>query len=383
MGSSAVKVKIGIYGIGFLMMGGLGISGSLATIANNFPGVSQVMIQNLISIPSIMIIPTTLIVGKIMGIVAKKWVAAVGIVLFIAGGLAPAFLDSFELILVIRGIFGVGLGICQVVGNALVAENFSGAEKERAQGALLASMMCGAAVMVLLSGVMSEIRWELAFYVHLVAVLPLLFVLLFLPVPQIVVDPGAPKHGATIASACWTWVGAMFVTYISAQAFPVFLSFLLEERHLGGASGSSLAMAFFAAGGILTGVLFGWISKIFKRHTIAVGYAVLAVANVLVAFSSNMAMCYAGSFMMGVANIVVASCIFIRAGMSVDMLSVGMAISLVSCAQNFGQFCSPFVINLLITGLGLSGINFTAFLCAGAIAAVAAVLTFNLKSENS
>jgi MFS family permease len=175
----------------------------------------------------------------------------------------------------------------------------------------------------------------------------------------------------------------MFITYISAQAFPVFLSFLLEERHLGGASGSSSAMVFFAAGGILTGVLFGWISKIFKRYTLAMGYTVLAAANALVAFSSNMAMCCAGSFMMGIANIAVASCIFIRAGMSVGPLSVGMAISLVSCAQNFGQFCSPFAINALVTGLGLSNVNFMAFLCAGGIAAVSAMLTFNLKSENS
>jgi predicted MFS family arabinose efflux permease len=244
-------------------------------------------------------------------------------------------------------------------------------------------MMCGAAVMVLLSGALSGIRWELAFYVHLVAVLPLLFVIMFLPVPKkIDAVPGAARHGVKITPACWAWVGAMFMTYISAQVFPVFLSFLLEERRLGGASGAALAMAFFGAGGILTGLLFGWISKIFKMYTVAVGYAVLAIANALVAFSSNMAVCFAGSFMMGIANIIAASCIFIRAGMSVGVLSVGMAISLVSCAQNFGQFCSPFAISLLVTVMGRSDVNFMAFLCAGAIAAALAAKTFRLKSEN-
>jgi predicted MFS family arabinose efflux permease len=377
------KLKIGIYGIGFLMMGGLGISGSLAVIANNFPNVSQVMIQNLISIPSIMIIPTTLVVGKIMSVIAKKWIAAAGIILFIAAGLAPAFLRSFEMILAARGIFGIGLGICQVVANALVAENFSGAEKERTQGALLAVMMCGAAVMVFLSGVLSAIGWRLAFFVHLIAILPLLFVLLFLPVQRPLKESNGQRLGAKITPSCWVWVGAMFLTYVSAQAFPVFLSFLLEEKHLGTVADASFAMAFFAVGGILTGILFGGILGILKRYTLATGYLFLAVSNALIAFSPNIAACYAGSFMIGVANIIIASCIFIRAGLSVDIPAVGMAISLVSCAQNFGQFCSPFAIGLFVTNLGRSDVNFMAFLCAGGIAVILAALALkeNLKKE--
>jgi sugar phosphate permease len=96
-----------------------------------------------------------------------------------------------------------------------------------------------------------------------------------------------------------------------------------------------------------------------------------------------MAMCCAGSFLMGSANIMLASCVFIRAGMSVDTLSVGMAISLVSCAQNLGQFCSPFVINLLAANINQGDINFTAFLCAGVIAVVPAVLTLKKGSEGA
>lgn len=60
------KIKLGIYAIGLLMMGVIGINSSLATISNAFPDISQTMIQNLISISCVAVIPTTLITGKLM-----------------------------------------------------------------------------------------------------------------------------------------------------------------------------------------------------------------------------------------------------------------------------------------------------------------------------
>jgi sugar phosphate permease len=73
------------------------------------------------------------------------------------------------------------------------------------------------------------------------------------------------------------------------------------------------------------------------------------------------------------------------------MASAGMAVSLVACAQNFGQFGSPFVINLLAAKLNANSVNAAAFLCAAAIAAILLLLALiwacrglkkDLPSEN-
>ena len=73
------RIKIGIYGIGILMMGVIGISGALTAIGAHFPDASQTMIQNLISIPCLVVIPVTLIVGKLMDSVSKKLLSIIGI----------------------------------------------------------------------------------------------------------------------------------------------------------------------------------------------------------------------------------------------------------------------------------------------------------------
>jgi MFS family permease len=368
-------VKLGIYGIGFLIMGAMGISGSLAVIAESFPEVSQVMIQNLISIPCITIIPTTIIAGRLMRGIAKKWIAVGGILAFIVGGAAPAFMSSFAAILAFRGLLGVGAGVCQVVGNALVAENFSGAEKEKVQGALVASGMGGAAVMVFLSGALSGIGWEFAFYVHLLAIVPMFLVLFCLPSKK---PDGAPRGmegpRVKITPECWLWVVIMFVLFIGIQVYPVFLSFLVAEKGMGAAVDSGLGLAFFSVGGIFMGLLFGRFSKIFKGCTLAIGCAMLAISDVLIALSANMAACHAGSFLFGMGNSIVASGIFLGAGMSVDPFSVPMAISLVTCAQNLGQFISPLAINMLVRTISPGNVNFAAFICAGAISAVISLL---------
>ena len=94
------NIKFGIYAIGLLMMGVIGINSSLATIQKAFPDVSQTMIQNLISIPCIAIIPTTLIAGKLMEKISKKSIVIVGIIFFIIGGVLPTFMNSLTLILI-------------------------------------------------------------------------------------------------------------------------------------------------------------------------------------------------------------------------------------------------------------------------------------------
>ena len=50
-GKSKTQIKIGIYAMGILMMGIVGVSGALTVIGARFPEASQSMIQSIISIP--------------------------------------------------------------------------------------------------------------------------------------------------------------------------------------------------------------------------------------------------------------------------------------------------------------------------------------------
>ena len=128
MEKSKSKIQLGIYLIAILMMGVVGVASSMGVVAAAFPEVSMTNIQvGLISVPCIVIMVVTLLMGKLMQMFSKKVLAIVAIVLFLVGGILPGFMSSFTAIIVLRGVFGVGVGILQVVSTALVAENFEGA----------------------------------------------------------------------------------------------------------------------------------------------------------------------------------------------------------------------------------------------------------------
>ncbi len=379
MGNMKSRIKLSVYAIALMMMGVIGITSALATIGANFPEASQTMVQNLIAIPCFAIIPTTIIVGKLMETVPKKVIAAIGAVCFLTGGIVPAFAtSSFAFILVMRAVLGVGVGIAQVVSTALVADNFTGEEQQKVQGTLQASQMGGIAVMVFVGGWLADIQWNYVFYVHILAVVTLLAILFVLPMQSVGAGKGeaGEKHSVRLTKATWLWVLFMFCIFISVQVYSIFLSFLVQERGLGTAADSGLGLAFFAIGGVVMGLLYSSLVKVSGKCSVAIGCFMLSASYFIMAYAPNMALCHVGSLLLGMAVSTIVPGIMIYTGQTVDAFSVGMAISLVTCAQNFGQCVCAYIVNPL-AALFSDGanMNFVAFMIAGLLAgALAAII---------
>ena len=385
------RIKVGIYGISLLMMGVIGISGALAVIGAHFPNASQTMIQNMISIPCLVVIPVTLVVGKMMDIVSKKNLAIIGILAFLVGGVGPAFVDSLPVILVLRGILGVGVGVAQPVASALVAENFEGAERDKVQGNVTSAQMLGCAVMVFAGGWLANLSWEKVFYVHLVAAVALVLVLMCLPnvKPQksgaaqkqdeseaaelAGLDESVPQAGLTVGS--WIWAATMFLLFVGGQIYSVYLAYIVDEKSLGTSAESGNAMAFFAIGGFLLGLVFGKLSEKARNLTLAIGLIGVVVAYLVIAFASSMFFIYLGAFLFGVSLSVCMPCIIVGTAGSVPLAASGMAISITMCGQNLAQFVCPYIVNPLTASLTEAGnTNRMAFLIGAVELGIMAVI---------
>ncbi|HBC94735.1 MAG TPA: MFS transporter, partial [Pelotomaculum sp.] len=175
------KIKLAILSFSILLMGIIGIAGGLSVIGNHFSNLPQTSIQLLISLPCILIIVFSLLVGKLQEYVSKKKLVVFGILCFIIGGTVPAFISSFTAILVLRAILGVGIGIMQPLSSALVVEHFEGDECSKVMGQQVAAQMLGCAVMVLLGGYLAVVGWQAIFYLHLIAIISFIIVLVCLP----------------------------------------------------------------------------------------------------------------------------------------------------------------------------------------------------------
>ena len=276
-----------------------------------------------------------------------------------------------------RAVLGIGVGISQVVSTALVADNFSGEEQQKVQGTLQASQMGGVAVMVFAGGWLADIQWNYVFYVHIIAVLTLAAVVFVLPMQKVAVkkEASGEKQSVHLTKATWLWVVFMFAVFVAIQVYSIFLSFLVQERGLGTAADAGLGLAFFAAGGVVMGLLYSRLVKASRNCSVAVGCLMLAVSYFIMAYAGNMILCHIGSLLLGMAVSVIVPGVMIYTGHTVDPFSVGMAISLVTCAQNFGQCVCAYIVNPLTTLFGSSSnVNFTAFILAGILSGALTVV---------
>lgn len=376
MEKSKGKVQLGIYLVAILMMGVVGIASNLGVIGAHFPELSQTDVQGLMSVPCIVIMVVTLLMGKLMDLASKKTLTIIAILLFLVGGIAPAFMGSFSAILVLRGVFGVGVGMLQVLCTALVAENYEGAEREKVQGNLTAFQMIGCAIMVFGGGMLGGKGWNTGFYIHAIAIVSLIAALVLIPnikPAKAAASADQPAEKAKMGGKVWFCMFAGFFVFVVGQVYSNSNAFLVVEKGIGDAAASGLGMAFFCAGGIVMGLLYGKVASVFGKFTMSFGFLVVALSYVVNATAGSIAMFYVGSALYGLGLSVVIPQFFISVGSSVPPAAIGLAMSVATCVQNFGQFCSPYVVNPL-TGIvgGLESV--AAFWVAAVIAVVLAVV---------
>lgn len=374
------RIKVGVYGVSLLMMGVIFVSGALSTIGSNFPDASQTMIQNLVAIPCLAVIPTTIIVGLAVDKVSKKTLSIIGVVLFLIGGIVPVFLNSLGLILVFRAILGVGIGICQVIPTALGAQYFEGAEREKVQGMVTAMQMLGAAVMIFISGRLAEVSWRYSFIVYAIAIVSLILAFACIPGDKPVAASAneasdAPK--AKLTGKAWIWALVMFIFFIAGMVFSVFASYLIAEKGVGTAAQSGNAVSLQMIGGFIMGLIYGKFASVTKKVSLSIGFLGIALAYILMAVASSVLLIYVGAFIFGLALSIVMPCIFVEAGNAVPPAVAGLSISMTTCAQNLGQFVCPYIMNPFagaLSGSTGAGVNTTAFWIAAVWMAVMFVI---------
>lgn len=370
------KIKLGIYAMAILMMGVVGVSSSLTVIGAHFADASQNTIQSLISIPCLVILPATLISGKLMDFMPKKILGIIGIVFFLIGGIVPAVMNSITSILVMRAVFGIGVGIVQSTTAALVAENFEGAEYESVQGQMTSFQFVGCAVMMFVGGWLGDRAWNLSFYVHAVAIISIILALICLPVVKPAKKAsaeGEAVHKTTLTKGSWSWAFILFVLFLGVQVLTVYMSYLLAEKGIGGASQSGLATAVSCIAGVIMGLLFGKLMGIAKNLTFAIGCLMMALGYFICGMAGSIALVLIGCFVYGLAMATTMPAAFVATANSVDMYSAAMALSIATCMQNLAQFLAPYLFNAVVGATGSTKPSTLTYLLAAALLAILGV----------
>lgn len=160
---------------------GAAVAPALGIFAKHFYEYPELMVKLIISLPSVVIIFSSIIFAKVTKYFDAKTLAIIGFSFFIIGGIMPFFLQNLYIILFFRGILGFGVGFLTPLSVSLIGFMFEKSEQSKLMGLSGMCNQLGAFITVSFSGFLASISWQYSFLIYLFALLIFILVLVFLP----------------------------------------------------------------------------------------------------------------------------------------------------------------------------------------------------------
>ncbi|MCU0651020.1 MAG: MFS transporter [Candidatus Omnitrophica bacterium] len=228
---NSLLVKISILSISLLtVMASAAISPALAKIRQAFPGTDITLIKLVLTLPSLLIIPFSLLGGWLASRMKKKTILLIGLVIYFLGGVGGGLAKNITQLLIIRGIFGIGVGLIIPLSISLIADFYEKQERAKMMGLSGSVSHFGGVVFLLLSGWLACMNWRYAFGVYGLSALIMFTVFFWLPEP-----PAAQKKAAGTPGVKLPWQiywcavigGLMMVAFYAA---PTNLAMFIENQ---------------------------------------------------------------------------------------------------------------------------------------------------------
>lgn len=190
------------------VLSGAAVSPALGQIKNAFPHTSDLMIQMILTLPPLLIIPFSLLTGRLATLFPKKNILYTGLVIYVAAGVGGGLANTIPVLLIMRGLLGVGTGLIAPLSLTLIADFYEGEARADMMGKSSAVATFGGIVMPLLSGWLAVYNWRYAFGAYLVALLVFLLIFRYLPEPP--KSENQPKKHKIAGRCLWSAWGYVF-----------------------------------------------------------------------------------------------------------------------------------------------------------------------------
>lgn len=263
-GTIPLITLIAIWSISALTsLPGLAVSPILGDLTKIFPKATDLDIQMLTSLPSLLIIPFILLGGKLTEKVDFVRILKIGLWLFAASGILYLISNRMWQLIVVSALLGIGSGLIIPLSTGLISKYFVGTYRVKQFGLSSAITNFTLVIATAVTGYLAEVSWHLPFLVYL---LPLISILLVghlkesrsdaavkpssqstAPSGQTAaVDTGGSKYGIHIRHLLQIMLFYGVTTFI-VLAVIFNLSFLMEKHHFSSGNSGLMISLFFLA----------------------------------------------------------------------------------------------------------------------------------------
>lgn len=167
-GTIPLITLVGIFSISALnALPGLAVSPILGDLNKIFPSATDLEIQMLSSLPSLLIIPFILLSGKLTEKVNNLLLLQIGLALFGASGILYLLSDKMWQLIAVSAMLGMGSGLIVPLSTGLISRYFVGSYRTKQFGYSSAITNITLVLATTLTGYLAEVNWHLPFLVYL------------------------------------------------------------------------------------------------------------------------------------------------------------------------------------------------------------------------
>jgi len=340
-------------------MSNVAIVTALPHLKDHFTTVENIEFYSrlMLTIPSFVIAILAPILGHIIFKYGKKRSVVIALIVFSISGSAGLYLQTLEMLLFSRAIFGIAVATLMIVSTSLIGDYFKTEHRHKFMGYQSAFMALGGVVFVIGGGVLSDINWRYSFGIYLIGFILLPFVLT--QIKEVIVNDNNSEEIEVDSNMYFIYFLAFFYMLIFF-ILPTQIPFLLIEKFnaSGSFAGSIIALAFVSnAFGAIT---FSKIKNKFSYSSIyLIGLFIIAIGFAGVGLVNNTYLFYITSPILGFGGGIMMT------NITAWMLSKTSIKKRVKTSGYFtsaiflGQFSSPIVFHPLVSHLSVQSFFFT------------------------
>lgn len=374
------KLTLAILSISAItVMASAAVSPALANISNAFPEAGTSTIKTILTLPSLFIIPFSMLSGLLTRRWGNKTVLILGILIYLIGGVAPVLVDTIPQLLVFRAILGAGCGLIMPISLNLIAQNYSGSLRTKLTGYSGAVSYLMGIVASFVVAPVSSIDWHYSFYIYLVAILVLILNIAFLPNDKPAAKQEEKKEKKSVPPIVWWIIAGLFFVNVAFYAVPANVALFMKEQQIGEAQSAGTVISVFMIAGFIAGVILSKIQTYFKKNTLVFGVAVMALGYTLLSLSKHLFLVIPGAGLVGFSfGILYPSFIILITGKCSSDRTI-QVLGYASAAQFLGQFLSPYLLQAIKAIFHMTSLRYDFIILAAGLSA-ACVSYYGIKT---
>lgn len=355
-GTIPLITLIGIWSVSALTsLPGLAVSPILGELSTIFPHATELDIQMLTSLPSLLIIPFVLLAGKLAEKRDFIRLLRMGLWLFAASGVLYLFSSRMWQLMAVSALLGIGAGLIIPLSTGLISRYFTGEYRVRQFGYSSAITNMTLVVATAVTGYLAEVHWRLPFAVYLLPLISLVLsaylkkdaasvtikqeAAIIPPIQSTPVISG--KYGIHIRHLVQLMLFYGLVTYV-VLAVTFNLPFLMEAHHFSsGNSGLMISLFFLAI--MAPGFMLDSLVKLLGNKTKLYSLLAIAIGLLLIWISPTEWLIVPGCILVGLGYGIIQPLIYDKTVDTAIPQKTTLALAFVMVMNYLAILLSPFI----------------------------------------